>query len=67
MNNNIKKKNFIIRDGSFCIILGNGYYEEFIDSIQEINVNPMFLNDYQEGNDIYPKNTDNSKLMKIII
>ena len=61
-----EKKNFLIRDGSFSIILGNGYYDEFIDNLgSNMNINPLFLKNYEEGNDIYPKNTNNSKLMKI--
>lgn len=66
MRNNDEKNNFIIREGSFSIILGNGYYNEFIDNLENnMNINPLFLKNYEEGNDIYPKNTDNSKLMKI--
>ena len=61
----IIRKKFVLRDGSFSIILGNGYYDEFIDNLEgNMNINPLFKN-YEEGNDIYPKNTDNSKLMKI--
>ena len=66
MLNNDEKNNFIIREGSFSIILGNGYYDEFIYNCgSNMNINPLFLKNYEEGNDIYPKNTDNSKLMKI--
>jgi len=58
---------FTIREGTFSIILSNGYYGEFIDIMEnkDMNINPLFLKDYQDGYDYYPKNKDNTKLMKI--
>ena len=65
----LKKKNeldtFIMRDGSYSIILGEGYYSEFINN-ENMNINPLVLTNtiVEEENNINWKKPEN-KLIKI--
>ena len=54
-----------MRDGSYSIILGEGYYGEFILN-NNMNINPLVLTNtiVEEENNINLKKTDN-KLIKI--
>ena len=63
--NKKENKSFILKEGKFSIILGNGYYGEFEEK-SNITINPLLLN----NNNITKQNNNNivsneNKLMKI--